>query len=147
VAGDKSYLRLPRDDLNLCRDAEEGDPNAQRALGETYAMSGNIVEAVKWWHRAAEQGCIDAQISLGCAYSNGEGIPKDYIQAYMWFDLACWSFGYDSNQLFNPPLEYHRSEIEKLITPSQMAQARMLAVEFAKNYMTLDEIIDALGDT
>ena len=37
---------------------------------------------------AAEQGDASAQLNLGVMYANGEGIPKDYVQAYAWFNIA-----------------------------------------------------------
>ena len=37
---------------------------------------------------AAEQGVPEAQFNLGYKYATGEGIPKDYIQAYAWFNIA-----------------------------------------------------------
>jgi uncharacterized protein len=99
---------------------------------------------VRWWIKAAEQGYKSAQIDLGCAYSNGNGVPKDYVQAYIWFDLACWSYSLEPTTFFNPPPERHREDVAKFITSRQVLQARRLAIEVAKKYMTLNEIIDAL---
>ena len=31
---------------------------------------------------------MKAQKNLGAAYSFGEGVPKDYVTAYAWFNLA-----------------------------------------------------------
>ena len=36
----------------------------------------------------AEQGDADAQFCLGVMYANGFGVPKDYIQAHLWLNLA-----------------------------------------------------------
>jgi TPR repeat protein len=47
-----------------------------------------IPEAVKWFRKAADQGLAPAQYNLGVCYANGEGVPKDVVMAYMWFDLA-----------------------------------------------------------
>ncbi len=38
--------------------------------------------------KAAEQGNPDAQNRLGMLYSEGRGVPQDYIQAKQWFDKA-----------------------------------------------------------
>ena len=48
----------------------------------------NDVEAVKWFRRAAEQGCAKAQFNLGAMYGTGEGVPENYIEAHMWWALA-----------------------------------------------------------
>jgi TPR repeat protein len=26
--------------------------------------------------------------NLGALYANGQGVPQDYVQAYLWFNLA-----------------------------------------------------------
>ena len=36
----------------------------------------------------AEKGNSSAQFSLGFMYEKGQGVPQDYVQAYMWFNLA-----------------------------------------------------------
>ncbi|WP_244062436.1 tetratricopeptide repeat protein, partial [Aeromonas caviae] len=41
-----------------------------------------------WFHKAAEQGEVIAQSSLGSMYDNGKGVPQDYKQAVTWFRKA-----------------------------------------------------------
>ena len=36
----------------------------------------------------AEQGHAEAQFNLGVLYANGRGVPKDYVRAYAWVNLA-----------------------------------------------------------
>ena len=43
---------------------------------------------MKWYRKAAEYAHVEAQVNLGIAYYKGEGVPQDYIQAHMWFNLA-----------------------------------------------------------
>ena len=43
---------------------------------------------MKWHRKAAEQGNARAQFYLGCSYYNGEGVEKDYAEAYAWLNLA-----------------------------------------------------------
>jgi hypothetical protein len=38
--------------------------------------------------KAAREGNADEQYSLGCAYTLGDGVPKDYAEAYFRFSLA-----------------------------------------------------------
>ena len=73
--------------------AEKGDAVYQAALGEFYYFGGpertnNLVEAVKWFRKAAEQGVAEAQFNLGCAYANGEGVTKDVDKAVKWYRKA-----------------------------------------------------------
>ena len=46
------------------------------------------VAAVKWYRKAAEQGHPKAYGMLGEKYSLGLGVPRDLIQANMFFTLA-----------------------------------------------------------
>src|SRR5262249_37934261 len=48
----------------------------------------DLVEANRWYLRAAEAGSVDAQTALGTAYYLGRGAPKDYAQAAHWFREA-----------------------------------------------------------
>ena len=41
-----------------------------------------------WWRKAAEQGDIGAQYGLGLAYQEGQGVPRDYAEAYFSYELA-----------------------------------------------------------
>jgi hypothetical protein len=45
-------------------------------------------EAVRSWQRAAEQGDAEGQYNLGLLYDKGQGVPQDFIRAYMWYHLA-----------------------------------------------------------
>jgi hypothetical protein len=38
--------------------------------------------------KAAEQDDTNAQSKLGMMYLNGQGLPKDYVEAYFWLDIA-----------------------------------------------------------
>ncbi len=42
---------------------------------------------MQWFRKAAEQGIAGAQSELGAFYANGHGVPQDYIQAHLWFNL------------------------------------------------------------
>lgn len=70
------------------RAAEQGDRQAQRALGAMYdwgnGVPQNYAEAVKWYRRAAEQGDKQAQRQLAVAYDRGEGVPQNYAEAVKW---------------------------------------------------------------
>lgn len=85
--------------------AEQGDVDSQRSLGRIFysglsptipyepaAGLQNIGEAVKWYTRAAEAGDADAQLELSEMYSDGKGVPQDYVRAYLWASLAAAAF-------------------------------------------------------
>ena len=62
---------------------------AQLRLGLCYAEGKgnekNMVEAAKWYRKAAEQGNADAQNRLGVRYDRGEGVSKDVKEAAKWY--------------------------------------------------------------
>ena len=73
--------------------AQQGDLPAQVSLGVIYGtgrgVPQNYFQAVKWFGLAAEQGNALAQYNLGLLYANGyDVVPKDDIQALVWFILA-----------------------------------------------------------
>ncbi|MBI3371644.1 MAG: sel1 repeat family protein [Betaproteobacteria bacterium] len=74
---------------------------------------------MKWYRLSAVQGNDAAEHNLGVIYESGQGVPKDYVRARMWFSLAALDGNADavtSGEL-----------IGKLMTPQQMAEARKMA--------------------
>ena len=45
-------------------------------------------EAVKWYRKAAEQGCTEGQYQLALCYERGYGVAQDYTKAAQWYLLA-----------------------------------------------------------
>jgi len=62
------------------RTAERGDAVAQYRLGVTYFGVKNSEGAVKWLRKAAEQGNVDAQVTLGGICSNWAKLSKKYAE-------------------------------------------------------------------
>ena len=42
----------------------------------------NNVEALGWYHKAAEQGIAIAQFNLGIMYDKGIGVPENNVEAF-----------------------------------------------------------------
>ena len=77
-------------DINdLLEKANTGDAIAQINVGWMYlkgeGVPKDLVEAVKWYTKSAEQGHADAQYNLGLMYHNGDIVPKDEVLARKWF--------------------------------------------------------------
>jgi TPR repeat protein len=73
--------------------AEQDNAQAQNELGEAFrlgklGLKTNVVEAVKWYRKAAEQNYAEAQYSLGFCYATGESVAKDAVEAVKWFRKA-----------------------------------------------------------
>ena len=60
-------------------------PSAQYHLGRLYLERfkdpGDFKEALKWMHKAADLGHLDAQTHLATFYREGIGVKRDYITA------------------------------------------------------------------
>ena len=68
--------------------ATKGSALGQYAVGKAYSTAGsgvpeNLIEAIKWLQRGAEQGAVDAQVSLAAIYLD-ENVVKDVSQAMHW---------------------------------------------------------------
>jgi TPR repeat protein len=72
--------------------AQAGDANRQYQMGVMCYYGDGVPQdyeaAVGWWHKAAEQGNYEAQLSLVNAYRIGTGVPKDEKAANYWLEQA-----------------------------------------------------------
>ena len=72
--------------------ANAGAAPAQECLGwlriGTLVGERNPVESFQLAKRAAEQGNVDGQRSLGLKYQRGLGVARDYAQANQWLEKA-----------------------------------------------------------
>jgi putative methionine-R-sulfoxide reductase with GAF domain len=91
----KPHAIMPEPRLGLDevrRRAELGDPYEQVALATRYATGTGMLQdysaALHWFLKAAEQGHVGAQDTLGAYYWLGHGAPKDVTKAYFWSLLA-----------------------------------------------------------
>jgi TPR repeat protein len=80
--------------------------------------------AVSWYRKAAEQGEASGQYNLGIMYRTGRGVPQDYVQAHMWFNLAA-SHTYPVDDAVAD-----RDLVAARMTPLQIAEAQRLAREW-----------------
>ena len=68
----------------------------------------------QWYETAAAQGDARAQTNLGVLYQNGQGMPEDYVRAYMWYSLAATHSPDDAQR----PAAKHRTVIARLMAPA-----------------------------
>ena len=85
------------------------DPNMARQLTERAALNGNriamhdlalyyaegrggvetdITTAAGWFEKAAERGVVDSQFNLGVLFESGQGVPRNPLDAYVWYSIA-----------------------------------------------------------
>ena len=73
--------------------AMQADTRGEIRLAEFYRDGSkqcprDRVQSAIWYKKAAEQGDVAAQGTLGVLYSLGQGVAQNYVEAYFWFDLA-----------------------------------------------------------
>jgi TPR repeat protein len=62
-------------------------------------------------------------------YDKGQGVPQDYVQAHMWYNLAASRFSASEAEGRNSAVEF-RDLTAALMTPAQIAEAQKLAREW-----------------
>ena len=77
---------------SLSQAAHANDRVAQYYMGivleNGYGISADVVEAVKWYEKAAQQGMDSAQVNLALCYLEGNGIEKNDSSALYWLHQA-----------------------------------------------------------
>lgn len=112
----------------LRKAADQNHPQAQAELGTMYRLGRGVAEdnreAARLLRAAAASGVGIAQLSIGRMYRDGLGVQRDLVEAYAWFTAAGENGVMDG-------LAY-RSEIAKLMTNEQIAEAKKLAALHGK---------------
>ena len=89
--------------------------------------------AVQEWRPLAEQGHAKAQFYLGVMYVIGQGIPQDYAQAHMWFDLAASHYSASEKESRSMAVK-HRDRAAAMMTPAQIVEAQKLVREWQEQH-------------
>lgn len=66
--------------------------------------------------QAAEEGDVLAQFKLGELYSSGTGVPRDFIEAHKWFNIAAAQGAAQAAE--------QRAAVAKLLSPEEIASAQ-----------------------
>ncbi len=76
----------------LEREAQTGDPTAQRVLGIKYLYGAGATQNTKtgagWLQKSAEQGDVTSQVTLGNLYFSGDELEQDDDLAIHWYNKA-----------------------------------------------------------
>jgi uncharacterized protein len=81
-------IPLEPDDIELIKDADAGEPQAQNDLALLFLEHNKPQHAIYWLELAARQDFADAMHLLGSCYLKGDGLPKDNNLALMWIAKA-----------------------------------------------------------
>ncbi len=111
--------------------AEQGNPEAQFALGTLYrdgqGVEQDLKQTIKWWEKAAELGYVDAQFALGNIYSGGYGVTRDYVLSYMWFDITAAQTG---TVWLEPIARSNRDALVQRMTAAEISKAKEMSAEW-----------------
>lgn len=112
--------------------AEQGHLEAQAKVGILYGRGNEGLPLDKeksfdWTRKAAERGHSSAQVRLGSLYQDGEGVSKDLVQAYKWFEIAAPRR--PTEQTRDKAIRM-RNEVAAGMAPAQVEEARRQAKEW-----------------
>jgi TPR repeat protein len=100
--------------------AQQGNAQAQFYVAIAYNTVKDYVRGAMWYRKSADQGDVGAQYDLGVMYELGQGVPQDYVLAYMWFNLAV-------SILPDDFMVKKRDEVATKMTPDQIAEGQKLS--------------------
>ena len=98
-------------------------------------QAGDHQTAFRLWKRSAEQGDVAAQAKVGTSYLEGTGVPRNYVDAYAWLNIAAAQGGAWFLQSAPVAIRNHMDAITKLMTPAQIAEAQKLSRELWEKYV------------
>ena len=106
--------------------AQRGYAHGERALANCYAGGVDVERsaslAAMWWRKSAERGDCVSQYNLGTSLITGDGVAKDFVEAYKWLNIALAQGGEKAKN--------NLQIVESRMTAEQIAEAQRLAREF-----------------
>jgi uncharacterized protein len=108
--------------------ADNGDAEAQYGLGYMYrggqGVAQDVMEAKKWYERAANLGHVKSQVKLGLIFAKGDGIQQNLVLAHKWFNIAAANGDKSASQA--------RDKIAKIMSVEEIKEALRLARAFSR---------------
>ena len=95
--------------------------SADYQKGLDAANKGDFATALREWKPLAEQRNAVAQKNLSVMYAFGKGVPKDYVYAHMWGNLAAANGSELGGML--------RDDYERKMTPADISAAKKFSGE------------------
>ena len=84
---------------------------------------GDYEMAAQLFRSHAEQGNARAQNNLGGLYSQGRGVPQDFVRAHMWFNVAAAALTGDERKAAIK----NRDNVASQLTAVQIGKAEEMA--------------------
>ena len=127
---------LASEEADLRIQAADGNVRAQFVLGYIYyhakGVAEDSVQAVMWWHKAAEQGHAEAQWELGNAYVRGQGVIRDIATGYAWYSIAA-----DNGLVF---AKRDKNKIAEKMYPGDIVRAEGIAKQLLGTFSLVNKV-------
>jgi uncharacterized protein len=127
LVGRMIYLgEAPARDLNeaanwLEKSSAQNNPFAEYVLGKIALQRGHYKRSAELFRQAADQGLPVAQLQLALQLRDGQGLPRDAVEAYAWM-LASYDGG-------GPSVAPNLQALESELSSTQLEQAKTKARE------------------
>ena len=111
--------------------AVQGHEKSNYLLGKMYLDHASVdfkKRCVRWFFRAISFGYPEAAIDLADLYTRGHIVPKDYIEAYKWLNIA---IAFDSS---DDAIRKRDDVLTKKMTRRQIASAQEQTSEWLESY-------------
>ena len=86
---------------------------------------GDYMRAAQLLRSLAEQGDAEAQSKLGLMYAKGQGVPQDFVRAYMWYTFAAAAMSVDERK--TTMRKRRQDDIASRMTVMQIEKAQEMA--------------------
>lgn len=106
----------------LEKSSSQNDPFAQYLLGKIAFERGHFDRSAELFRKAADQGLPVAQLQLAVQLRDGQGVPRDVVEAYAWM-LASYDNGQRS-------IATNLQALEAELSSTQLELAKTKAREF-----------------
>ena len=112
-----------------------GHPVAQFLVGTTYYKGErmappDVARAAEWLRKAADQGERRAQFMLATMHFTGDGVSRDYVEAYKWASLAAARAQSEDRKQFADA----RDAFAQVMTPDQIGAAQKRTREWLEAF-------------
>lgn len=105
----------------LEKSSAQNNPFAKYLLGKIAFDRGHYDHSAELFRKAAEQGLPRAQLQLALQLSDGQGVPRDVSEAYLWMLVS-----YDGGQR---SIAQNLQALEAELSDTQLEQAKSKARE------------------
>ena len=103
--------------------ANPDDADARYAMALRFRAAGDLASSASWLLTAAERGHGRAALDLAEMYRRGDGVERNNVEAFVWFDVAARNLLQPDDRLAATAA---RERLAGLMTPDEMTLARAM---------------------